>query len=237
MNRLLPLAALVALSLAGPAQAGLFDDTDARRQITEMRQDLESRLETSNRGQLELANQNEQLRAEIARLRGQLEVVLNEVESLKQRQRDFYVDLDTRLRQLETLPQTTPAATADPAEAAAEYEAALNLLKDGKARESLTAFDAYLSRFPDSTSAPGAHFWAGNAALQSKEVAAAVNHFNAVLGKWPNDIVAPDAMLGLANSQQAMGDAKTSQRTLQSLIERYPTSNAAQAAKQRLAKR
>ena len=94
MIRLLPLAALVALSLAGPAQAGLFDDADARRQIAEMRQDLESRLETSSRGQLELANQNEQLRAEIAKLRGQLEVVLNEVESLKQRQRDFYVDLD-----------------------------------------------------------------------------------------------------------------------------------------------
>ena len=54
---------------------------------------------------------------------------------------------------------------------------------------------------------------------------------------WPNDPVAPDAMLGLANSQQAAGDARTAQRTLQTLIERYPTSNAAQAAKQRLAKR
>lgn len=237
MNRLLPLAALVALSLAGPAQAGLFDDTDARRQIAQVRQDLESRLETSSRGQLELANQNEQLRAEIAKLRGQLEVVLNEVESLKQRQRDFYVDLDSRIRQLETSAQAAPQAALNPAEASAEYEAALNLLKDGKAREALAAFDSFLTRFPDSASAPGAHFWAGNAALQSKDVASAIRHFNTVLGKWPNDIAAPDAMLGLANSQQAMGDAKSSQRTLQSLIERYPTSNAAQAAKQRLAKR
>lgn len=238
MKRLLPLAALAAISLAGPAQAGLFDDAEARRQVTDLRQELEGRLETSNRGQLELANQNEQLRSEVARLRGQLEVLLNEVETLKQRQRDFYVDLDTRMRQIETAPvAAAPQADADPGAETAEYEAALNLLKDGNAREALTAFENFVTQHPASSSAPGAHFWAGNAALQAKEVASAGRHFNTVLGKWPNDVVAPDAMLGLANSQQAMGDAKTSQRTLQTLIERYPTSNAAQAAKQRLDKR
>ena len=236
MKRLLPLAALAALSLAGPAQAGLFDDTEARQQVNSLRQELESRLETSNRGQLELANQNEQLRSEVARLRGQLEVLLNDVETFKQRQRDFYVDLDTRMRQIETASASAPQASADPAAETAAYEAALNLLKDGKAREALTAFESFVTQYPDSGSTPGAYFWAGNAALQSKEVASAGRHFNTVLGKWPNDVVAPDAMLGLANSQQAMGDARTAQRTLQSLIERYPTSNAAQAAKQRLAK-
>lgn len=237
MKRLLPLAALIALSSAGPAHAGLFDDTEARRQIMEMRQDLEGRIDTTSRGQLDLANQNEQLRGEVARLRGQIEVLMNEVESLKQRQRDFYLDLDTRLRKLETAAVAPEAAQADPAAESAEYEAALNLLKGGKHRESLAAFEAFVSKYPSGSFTPNAHFWAGNAALQAKEIASATNHFNAVLGKWPSDAVAPDAMLGLANSQQAMGDTKTMQRTLQSLIERYPSSNAAQAAKQRLSKR
>ncbi len=240
MKRLVPLVALLALSSAGPAHAGLFDDAEARRQIVEMRQDLESQIATARNGQLELANQNQQLRDEVARLRGQLEVVLNEVESLKQRQRDFYVDLDNRLRQLETVAATQQAqaqAPVDPAAESAEYEAGLNLLKEGKAREALAAFDAFIGKHPASSFLPGAHFWAGNAALQAKEVSSASNHFNTVLGKWPNDAMAPDAMLGLANSQQAMGDARTSQRTLQSLVERYPSSNAAQTAKQRLGKR
>ncbi len=234
MKRLLPLAVFLTLSSAGPAQAGLFDDAEARRQIDDLRQELAGRLETTSRGQLELANQNEQLRAEVARLRGQLEVLLHEVESLKQRQRDFYVDLDARLRQLETVPAATAA---DAAAAPAEFESALGLLKDGKHREALVALENFIGKYPDSPNVPGAHFWAGNAALQVKEVAAATTHFNTVLGKWPNDAVAPDAMLGLANSQQAMGDAKSAQRTLQSLVERYPSSNAAQAAKQRLGKR
>jgi len=240
MKRLLPLAAILMLSSAGPAQAGLFDDAEARRQITDIRQDLEGRLETTSRGQLELANQNEQLRAEVARLRGQIELLTNEVETLKQRQRDFYVDLDTRLRQIESSarPHTASAsASADPALESAEYEAALNLLKDGKHREALTAFDAFLARYPAGNFSAGAHFWAGNAALQAKDINAATKHFETVLNKWPNENVAPDAMLGLANSQQSIGDAATSRRTLQALTERYPQSNAAQVAKQRLGKR
>ena len=238
MKRLLPLAAILILSSAGPAQAGLFDDAEARRQITNIRQDLEGRLETTSRGQLELANQNEQLRAETARLRGQIELLTNEVETLKQRQRDFYVDLDTRLRQLEsgTAPNTA-SASADPALESAEYEAALNLLKDGKHREALTAFDAFLARYPTGNFSAGAHFWAGNAALQTKDVASANRHFKTVIDKWPSDNVAPDAMLGLANSQQALGDTTTSRNTLKALTERYPQSNAAQVAKQRLGKR
>ena len=256
MKRLLPLAALLAVSSAGPAQAGLFDDVEARRQITEMRQELEGRIDTTSRGQIELANQNEQLRAEVARLRGQLEVLTNEVENLGARQRDFYVDLDSRLRKVESAPGAgtssatgnsaatsstagTPAAaaSADPSAESSDYEAALNLLKQGKNKEALGAFESLITRYPSGSFAPGAHFWAGNAALQAKDVAGASKHFNVVLNKWPSDPTAPDAMLGLANSQQAMGDAKTAQRTLQQLVDRYPQSNAAKIARQRLGAR
>jgi len=242
MKRLLPLAMFVALSSMGPAQAGLFTDDEARRAISDMRMELNGRLErleASSRGQLELASQNELLKAEIFRLHGQLEVLLHEVESLKQRQRDFYVDLDTRVRQIETnrAASVTLAPNApppDPAAESAQYEAALNLLKEGRYKDALTAFEQFIRQHPQSTFLPGAHFWAGNAALQAKEVAAASTYFNTVLKTWPQDAAAPDAMLGLANSQQALGDAKTSQETLKKLVEQFPDSSAAQAARQRL---
>lgn len=249
MKRLLPLAALLAMSSVGPARAGLFDDVEARRQITEMRQELEGRIDTTSRGQIELANQNEQLRAEVARLRGQIEVLMNEVENLGARQRDFYVDLDSRLRKFESAAPTaaaaaqaaasgaSPAGPADSGTESADYETALNLLKQGKYKEALGAFEGFLTKYPSGGFAPGAHFWAGNAALQTKDVSTATKHFNVVLNKWPGDTTAPDAMLGLANSQQAMNDAKSSQRTLQQLVERYPQSNAAKIAKQRLGAR
>jgi len=54
------------------------------------------------RSQLELANQIEQAKADMAKLRGQIEVVSYELEASQKRQKDFYVDLDNRLRKLET---------------------------------------------------------------------------------------------------------------------------------------
>lgn len=243
MKRLLPLAALVSLSYFAPAHAALFDDEEARRAITNLRTELTPRIErleaNSSRGQLELANQNELLRNEVSKLQGQLEVLLHEIESLKQRQRDFYVDLDNRVRKLESTPAAAApeAPPADPAAESREYEGALNLLKESKFKEAQAAFDHFIKQYPRSGMLPSAHFWAGNAALQAKEVAAANGYFKAVLTNWPNDPVVPDAMLGLANSQQAMGDAKASQDTLKKLVERFPDSSAAKAAKQRLAPR
>jgi tol-pal system protein YbgF len=231
MKRLAPLAALLVLPTVASAQ--LFGGGETQRQVNELRESVEQRFEANSRAQLELASQNELLRAEVARLRGQIEVLTHEVDSIKQRQRDFYVDLDDRLRRIESPGSAGPTNT-DPALESAEYETALNLLKDGKHREALAAFEAFIATYGNSGFLPGAHFWAGNAALQAKEVATATNHFNTILARWPTDAVAPDAMLGLANSQQAMGDAKAAQRTLQSVVERYPESTAAKAARQRL---
>ena len=260
MKRLLPLVALLALAPVAPAHAQLFGgDTEARNQIFQLRQEVQGQIETTSRGQLELAMQNEQMRAELARLRGQIELLTNEVETLKQRQKDFYVDLDARLRRFESgaagnasaAPASGDAAPAAPAAApaqaptsvpapasanteSADYQGALALLKNGKHKDAQAAFERFVARYPNGNFTAGAHFWAGNSALQARDVASANRHFKTVIDKYPKENVAPDAMLGLANSQQAMNDAAGARRTLQSLLERYPQSNAAQVARQRL---
>jgi len=54
-----------------------------------------------NRGVVQLLNQVEALNGELNRLRGQMEVLANDVTNAQKRQRDMYVDLDTRLRRIE----------------------------------------------------------------------------------------------------------------------------------------
>ena len=54
-----------------------------------------------NRGVVQLLNQVEALNGELSRLRGQMEVVANDITNAQKRQRDMYVDLDTRLRRIE----------------------------------------------------------------------------------------------------------------------------------------
>ena len=55
----------------------------------------------TNRGVVQLLNQVEALNGELNRLRGQIEVLANDVNNAQKRQRDMYVDLDTRLRRIE----------------------------------------------------------------------------------------------------------------------------------------
>ena len=54
-----------------------------------------------NRGVVQLLNQVEALNGDISRLRGQVEMLTNEIANAQKRQRDMYVDLDTRVRRIE----------------------------------------------------------------------------------------------------------------------------------------
>ena len=75
--------AMIACAAALPASAGMFDDEEARRQIADVRRQVETQAKTLERIEsqvtdkkalLELVNQIEALKGEIASLRGQLEI-------------------------------------------------------------------------------------------------------------------------------------------------------------------
>jgi len=63
-------------------------------------QQLERKLDS--RGLVELFEQVSSLQKQTQQLRGELEVQAHQMESLKKRQRDLYVDIDRRLHRLET---------------------------------------------------------------------------------------------------------------------------------------
>ena len=135
-NRLAAAAALVLAAVTLPARAGLFDDAEARRQIDELRRDLRkqgddneariAKLEEQIRsiGVVELVRSIDELNQEIARLRGQMEVLENENQQLQKRQRDFYLDIDSRLKRLEGGAAAGGAADASAAGAAGATSAA-----------------------------------------------------------------------------------------------------------------
>ena len=64
----------------------------------------------ANRGVVQLLNRMEGLNTDVNRLRGQIEVLTNDINNAQKRQRDMYVDLDTRLRRME---QQSAAAKKD----------------------------------------------------------------------------------------------------------------------------
>lgn len=239
-------AALVAAFMQSPAtHAAIFGDDEARRAILDLRnrldtlqRDLNARIDakTDKSGTLDLATQNEQLRQEIARLRGQIEVLTNELANTQQRQKDFYADLDARLRKLEPQKMTIDGNEVSVEQGEqAMYESALALLKAADYRGAAAAFNDFLRRYPRSGFAPSAQYLLGTAYYAQRDYQNAINAQQAVVNNYPGNPKAADAMLNIASSQTEMKDRAAARKTLEALIAQYPDSAAAKTAKERLA--
>lgn len=270
------IAASLLCAFAAPlAHGGMFDDDEARARIDSLKRQVEisQRVADERLGKLEAAVQDRRalldlaalidaLRQDMAKLRGQVEVLANQTETIERRQRDLYVDLDARLRKTEQAQARLDQAQArlDQAQAKLEqsqvqvqekliapereaakeketYEAGLNQFKQGNYGASIAAFQGFMSSFPASPLVPSAQYWIGNAHYALRDFKSAMAAQQKLLQTWPDNAKAPDALLNIASSQLESGDVKAARESLQQLVKRYPTSPAAEQARQRLAKR
>jgi tol-pal system protein YbgF len=270
VNRVFLAACALACAVVLPARAGLFDDDEARRRVELLRQELMqqgkdneariAKLEESirNIGVVELLRQIDQLNAEIAALRGQIEVLTNENQQLQKRQRDFYLDLDSRMKRLEGGGSAASGAAgaagageARPAEGASTaprvssredqaremkaYDAASNLFRRNDFASAIEAFRAFLKDFPASSLAANAEYWIGISYANLRDYRNAIATQEALLAKHPQSPKAPDALLAIAAIQAEQGDNGSARNTLEDIIARYPSSEAAGKARTRLA--
>jgi tol-pal system protein YbgF len=258
MIRVLLFAVMCLCAFAQVSHAALFDDDEARARISELRRDYDAnqkavaerlaRIEAAVQDRsalIDLAKLIEELKSDLSRLRGNSEVLLNRAENLEKRQRDLYVDLDTRLRKIEQNQQQLEQSQAQmqerlatpEREAAQEkqaYEAALNQFKVGNYQSSIAAFQTFMASFAASQLAPSAQYWVGNAYYALREYKAAIAAQQKVVATWPDNAKAPDALLNIASSQAELGDQKSARETLKVLLTKYPQSASAEQAKQRL---
>lgn len=227
------------------ANAGLLDDDEARKAILDLRskvenlsRDLNARIDTKTdkSAALDLVNQHEQTMQEIARLRGQIEVLANEVATAQKRQKDFYADLDARIAKLEPRQVNIDGkeAEVDPGELKS-YEAAMTLFKSGDYKVAANALSDFVRRHPESSYASNAQYWLGNAYYAQRDYKNAIAAQEIVASTYKDSAKAPDAMLNIASSYIEMKDKKNARKALQQLVSKYPDSSAASAAKDRLA--
>jgi tol-pal system protein YbgF len=256
--------------VSASAYAGLFDDEEARKDLRNLRLQVEQQSRDNeakfqaldeaikNIGIIQLLNQIELQNAEISRLRGQLEVLANQNDQLSKRQKDFYLDIDTRLRKLETPPAeaaaapvllpaaeiplpNAPASPSRPLVAAVSreqesraYDVGSNLFKRGDYAEAARAFEQFKSEYPGSALAPNALYWIGICHFNLKDFANARAAQESLMRTYPDSAKVPDALLAVASVQAETGDAGSAKNTLEDIIARFPGSEAAAKARARL---
>jgi tol-pal system protein YbgF len=232
--RAVALAAAVLLSTG--ANAALFEDSEARRAILDLRERVERQgeeIQNFQRSLLEQQNQFEALRTETARLRGEKEELTQELRRAKEQSQG----VDERLKKFEpsTVKVDGVEFVAEPAETKA-YEDALAIFRKGDFAVASTAFNDFIKRHPKSGYVLPSLFWLGNAQYASRSYVSAINNFNTLILKAPTHLRAPDSMLSVANCQLELKDIKAARKTLGEVVKTYPHTEAAAAASERLAK-
>lgn len=245
---------------APAAQAGLFDDEEARKAIQDLRRTIDQnqadtqrqlaarqaeyteQLNVLKRSLLDLNNQIEVLRSEVAKLRGQDEQVAQssrdmakELAELQRKQKDALTVLEDRMRRLE--PQKVNLDGKEIAVDAAEkkaYDEAITTLRKGEFARAAEALQSFQQRFPTSPYSGHVQYWLGNALYGKGDAKSAAVTFRALVTASPEHPRAAEALLALANCQVELKDGKAARRTLEELVKGYPNSDAAVAGKERL---
>jgi tol-pal system protein YbgF len=229
-------AACLALAAWLPLQASAI--LDLRAKVDALARDVNARIDTKSdkKAALDMLNQHEQTMQEIARLRGQVEVLANDVANVQKNNKDYYADLDARIKKLEPRQETIDGQTAEvlPTEKNS-YDAAMEKFKSGDYKAAAAALQDFVRRYPDSAYAANAQYWLGNAYFAQRDYKNAIAAQEVVATTYANSPKAPDAMLNIASSYTDLNDKKNAKKALQQLVKKFPDSSAAAAAKDRLA--
>jgi tol-pal system protein YbgF len=243
------------LGTAVVAQAALFEDDEARRAILDLRQKLEASQQASQqsakaqaqtqaeelavlrRALLDLQNQIEALKADQSKMRGANEQLIKELSELQIKQKDVLQTVDTRISKFEPIKIVLDGLEfqADPAEKK-EFDSALAVFRTGDFASAQTSMLNFLRRYPTSGYAASSLFWIGNAQYATKDYKESVANFRKLLNIAPQHARAPEAMLAISNCLVELKDIKGAKKAMEDLVSAYPASDAAQTAKDRLAR-
>jgi tol-pal system protein YbgF len=165
----------------------------------------------------------ENLQSELQILRGEIELHSHQLEQIKQRQRDLYVDIDRRLLRLERNdPAVTgggdPAATKPPAVTTPTTPAA----KPQASQPAASAASAAKPK-PDFASEQKAYQQAFDL-LRELRYEQAVTAFRDFIANYPNGRYAHIAQYWVGEANYAQRNFKQAIKDYQSLIDNYPKS-------------
>jgi tol-pal system protein YbgF len=118
----------------------------------------------------------------------------------------------------------------------ANYQAAFDLLKEGKYTEAANGFRQFLTSFPQSALADNAQYWLGEANYVMKDYRQALQAFRTVIEQYPDSRKLPDALLKMGYCHYELKNFADARTALNQVVQQFPETTAARLASQRLAR-
>ncbi len=212
---------------------------------------LQQKLNNMQRELQELRGQNESLRNELDQLQKQQRESFMAIdkrmqmnaessgddEQMSSKSTGSTVDVEmvkSEPKMVERKPIVVPSATEDSSETIDAYRNAFLLLKQRRHEESITAFEDFLSNYPNSKYSANAQYWLAEANYVTKRYERALTEFQIVIDRYPTSSKLPDARLKIGYTQYELGQFEESRVTLTRLRSQFPNSTVAGLAQERL---
>lgn len=118
----------------------------------------------------------------------------------------------------------------------AAYDAAFELLKDGRYDEAAGAFARFVERHPEGPYADNAQYWLAESRYVTRDFEAALEAFRAVTESYPDSAKVADARLKIGYTLYELGRHDEARAALQRVVEQHPSSAVSRLAEERMLK-
>jgi len=217
--------------------------------------DINQSKQDNRQALLQLQAQIEALKQDIANLNGEREQLLREITLLQRALKDTKVDIEERFQKMNSqLVKQEPTASKEEApksskvnvqvdgfeflaepEEKRDFEAAFVMFRKGDFSAAAKEFAQFVKVYSASGYKPSALYWLGSARFARRDFNEAIVQLKGLVNDFPNHARAPEAMLTVGNAQLEIKQPKEARKTFNELLKLYPTTEAAAAAKDRLA--
>lgn len=224
-------------------------------------EDRVTTLERISNAQAQLMQQLQQQMSDNQRdidaLRGQIQQNTYQLNQVVERQKQLYQQIDTlssassnggqQAAGSDAAADTGAAATAGAAastesapaqtgDANSDYNAAVALILEKKQYDqAISALQAWVKRYPDSTYQPNANYWLGQLNYNKGKKDDAAYYYATVVKNYPKSPKAAEALLKVGVIMQEKKDTAKAKAVFQQVIKLYPDTESAKQAQKRLA--
>ena len=195
--------------------------------LEKLRNDLRSEV-AELRGQVELLN------IELSKSQQKVEKLSNDLANESRRTKDLHKNIEDRLGKLEPRRQIIDGIDYEITQKEQKViDEATALLKKKDFANAAKAFTTFLQRFPGSDYAAQAYYLLGSSYFAADDCKNAIPALQTVINQYKIPR-APDALLNIAICHQDMDNQDAARSTLEALIKEYPDSSAAKTARGKL---
>ncbi|QCR36724.1 cell division protein CpoB [Nissabacter sp. SGAir0207] len=219
-------------------------------------EDRVTQLERISNAHSQLLTQLQQQLADSQRdvdtLRGQIQENQYQLNQIVERQKQIYQQIDSLSSQGAAAPAaaatdstaaagsapaaSAPAAPASSGDANTDYNNAVALALEKKQYDqAITAFQAFIKQYPDSTYLPNANYWLGQLYYNKGKKDDAAYYYAVVVKNYPKSPKSPDAMFKVGVIMQDKGQKDKAKAVYQQVQKQYPNTDAAKQSQKRLA--